>query len=69
MMVPLLLGYKLKMLAIAHFNFISESSLKKITKNFSVKWKASNKFEINVWAIIRPFILLLYCYQTVENIF
>lgn len=26
MMVPLLLGYKLKMLAITHFNFISESS-------------------------------------------
>lgn len=32
MMVPLLLGYKLKMLAIAHFNFISESSLKKPTQ-------------------------------------
>ena len=32
MMVPLLLGYKLKMLAIAHFNFISESSLKKKTQ-------------------------------------
>ena len=40
MMVPLLLGYKLKMLAIAHFNFISESSLKKNNKEFFREMKS-----------------------------
>lgn len=58
-MVPLLLGYELKMLAIAHFNFISESSLKKNnTKNFSVKWKASNKSN-NYYATFYSTVILL----------
>ena len=48
MMVPLLLGYTLKMLAIAHFNFISESTLKKQHKKYFSKMKEKKKFETKV---------------------
>lgn len=57
MMVPLLLGYKLKMLAIAHFNFISESSLKKKKKKFFSEMKSKQSIDF-----------LFYSYTTTKQL-
>ena len=58
MMVPLLLGYKLKMLAIADFNFISESSLKKKQhKEFFSEMKSKQSIDF-----------LFYSYTTTKQL-